>query len=92
MKCTNCGSDLPDEKIMFCGYCGHKLRSDPSPDAQKLDTPDLKPGKPSPAKPGGLLWKKWVWVLLAGIFLVFLLVVAVLVYLYFFVPGLVINL
>lgn len=73
MKCTNCGSEVPDS-ARVCGYCGHRLKavepSSPIP-AQPLPPPaspvSLQPGYP-PALPSPR--KKsygWLWGLFGGL-------------------------
>jgi uncharacterized membrane protein YvbJ len=85
MKCTNCGRELPDENRAFCGYCGHRLNQVPNES-------DLIKDLPAQDKPKKFLHKKWVWFILIGLILLFLCVLVVVVYLYFFVPGLYITL
>lgn len=92
MKCTNCGRDLPDETIVFCGYCGHRLKSDLPVVNQNPVMTDLRKGPESPGKPKNLPRKKWVWIILIGLFLLFLCVLVAVLYVYFFYPGLYITL
>lgn len=45
MFCTNCGSQLPDEKVKFCPNCGIRIAEDPQPEPVDAAEPE-----PSPAE------------------------------------------